>query len=151
MGACRAKAPNREKLAKLHNGRDVVGVCSGTPRAAQYDYKTLMLSSVFSAAPAGNGLHSYRLAEAIFLGSIPVVVDGKLVLPFCQVLDWTEFSVRISPAQIPQLPSILRAIPAEKVKRMQARLAEVRRRYFLHPFSTAHALIALRLGFKAEG
>ena len=33
---------------------------------------------------AGNGLHSYRLAEAIFLGSIPVIVDGKVLLPFCQ-------------------------------------------------------------------
>lgn len=75
----------RPRLASLHNGRDVIAVCSGRADAAQYDYKTLMLSSVFSAAPAGNGLHSYRLAEAIFLGAIPVIVDEKLILPFCQV------------------------------------------------------------------
>ena len=112
--------------------------------AAQYDYKALMLSSVFSAAPAGNGLHSYRLAESIFLGAIPVIVDEKLVLPFCSVLDWSRFSVRVKRAQVPELPAILRAIPPAKVAAMQARLAEVKERYFLYPFSTALALVRLR-------
>ena len=59
----------------------------------------------------GNGLHSYRLAEAIFLGAIPVIVDAKLILPFCQVLDWRRFSVRVPPSAIPQLPQLLRRIP----------------------------------------
>ena len=58
-----------------------------------------------SLAHVGNGLHSYRLAEAIFLGSIPVILDPKYVLPFCSVLDWRTFSVRITPEQIPQLPA----------------------------------------------
>ena len=54
------------------------------------------------------------------------------------------FSVRITPEQIPQLPELLRAIPAARVTAMQARLAEVKRRYLLHPFSTALSLIGLR-------
>ena len=116
----------------------------GFNMAAQYDYKALMLSSVFSAAPAGNGLHSYRLAESIFLGAIPVIVDEKLVLPFCSVLDWSRFSVRVKRAQVPELPAILRAIPPAKVAAMQRRLAEVKERYFLYPFSTALALVRLR-------
>ena len=33
-----------------------------------------MLRSKFALAPAGNGLHSFRLAEAIFLGAIPVII-----------------------------------------------------------------------------
>ena len=111
----------------------------------QHDYRTLMLTSTFSAAPAGNGLHSYRLAEAIFLGSIPVLIDPKLVLPFCSVLDWHEFSVRVTPQQLPELPALLRAIPAARVAAMQRRLAEVKRRYLLHPFSTALSLIGLRV------
>ena len=49
----------------------------GRGSAQHWDYKTLMLSSVFSVAPAGNGLHSFRLAEAIFFGSIPVAVDDE--------------------------------------------------------------------------
>ena len=55
----------RPALSKLHNGRYIIAVCSGSPKAKHYDYKALMLQSVFAAAPAGNGLHSYRLAEVM--------------------------------------------------------------------------------------
>jgi len=142
-GTCQGSSL-RPRLAKLNNGRDVIVACSAAAHAAHYDYRTLMLTSTFSAAPAGNGLHSYRLAEAIFLGSIPVVIDPKYVLPFCSVVDWRAFSVRIVPEQLPQLPALLRAIPAERVAAMQRRLAEVKERYFLAPFSTALSLVALR-------
>ena len=147
-GVCQPSSA-RPALSRLHNGRDIISVCTGGGKgggasAAQYDYKALMLSSVFSAAPAGNGLHSYRLAESIFLGAIPVIVDEKLVLPFCSVLDWSRFSVRVKRAQVPELPAILRAIPPAKVAAMQRRLAEVKERYFLYPFSTALALVRLR-------
>lgn len=143
-GVCQA-ASNRNKLAALHNGRDVIAVCSNSPHARQYDYKSLMLSSRFAAAPAGNGLHSYRLAEAIFMGAIPVIVDDKLILPFCSIIDWQAFSVRIRPHQISELPRILREIGPAQLERMQHRLAEVKNRYFLFPFSTALSLIRLRV------
>ena len=113
--------------------------------SAQWDYKTLMLSSVFAVAPAGNGLHSFRLAEAIFFGAIPVIVDDEITLPYCGALDWRRFSVRIRQDQIPSLRSILSAIPAQEVARMQARLAVVKQKYFLYPFSTALALMHLRV------
>ena len=102
-------------------------------------------SREFALAPAGNGLHSFRLAEAIFLGAIPVLVDEKLVLPFSPVLDWRAFSVRVRESQLGNLAAILRAIPPERVAAMQARLAEVKRRYFLYPFSTALAITRLRV------
>ena len=145
-GVCQA-ASQRNKLAQLHNGKDVIMLCTDQLKAStsQWDYKTLMLTSVFSAAPAGNGLHSFRLAEAIFFGSIPVIVDDKLVLPFCNVLDWKAFSVRIKPHQVGELPRLLREMPPERVLRMQQRLAEVKRKYFLFPFNTALAMMHLRV------
>ena len=142
-GVCQSQS-KRNRLAALHNGRDVIVACSHSAQAAHYDYKTLMLTSTFSAAPAGNGLHSYRLAESIFLGAIPVIIDEKLILPFCSVIDWRGFSIRIPPDQISSLPAILRKIPPEEVQRMQRRLAEVKQRYFLFPFNTAMSLIRLR-------
>ena len=133
-------------LERLHNGRDLIMLCTEKgPSAAQYDFKTMMLTSVFSVAPAGNGFHSFRLAEAIFFGSIPVIVDPEVVLPFCGALDWRRFSVRIAPSDIPKLPEILRAIPPERIATMQRRLAEVKDRYFLYPFNTALALMRLRV------
>ena len=146
-GVCQGSS-NRPRLQKLHNGHDLIMLCTnsgGTGAAAQWDYKTLMLTSVFSVAPAGNGLHSFRLAEAIFFGSIPVIVDDQIVLPFCQVLDWRRFSVRIHAEQIPQLPAILKAIPPAKIAEMQRRLAEVKNKYFLFPFNTAFALMRERI------
>ena len=120
-GVCQGKS-NRPALSKLHNGRDLVMLCTGRGGATQWDYKALMLSSTFSVAPAGNGLHSFRLAEAIFFGSIPVIVDDQIVLPYCSALDWTRFSVRIHPSEIGQLPSILRAIPPERVAAERSRV-----------------------------
>jgi hypothetical protein len=145
-GVCQAKS-RRPLLRRLHNGRDLIMLCTerDVATAAQHDYKTLMLTSIFSVAPAGNGLHSFRLAEAIFLGSIPVIVDDQVTLPFCSVLDWRKFSVRIRSSEVPKLPQILRAIPAAQVAAMQARLAEVKRRYFLFPFNTALAMMQLRV------
>ena len=87
----------------------------------------------------------YRFAEAIFLGAIPVIVDEKLVLPFCSVLNWSDFSVRVTPAQVPTLPALLRKIPEERVRAMQRRLLDVKLRYILYPFSTALALINARI------
>ena len=78
-------------------------------------------------------------------GSIPVIVDDEIVLPFCSALDWRRFSVRIPAAKISQLPMILKAIPPATVAEMQARLAEVKRRYMLFPFNTALSLMQLRV------
>ena len=53
--------------------------------------------------------------------------------------------MRIPSSQISQLPQTLKAIPAARVKQMQARLAEVKQRYLLYPFNTALSLLRLRV------
>ena len=74
-----------------------------------------------------------------------MIVDDEVTLPFCSVLDWRRFSVRIKTADVSKLPQILRAIPPQQIAAMQARLAEVKRKYFLFPFNTALALMQLRV------
>ena len=152
-GICQPTS-NRPRLQRLHDGKRLIMLCTGGTgsasgrghaAAAQWDYKTLMLSSVFAVAPAGNGLHSFRLAEAIFFGAIPVIVDDEITLPFCSVLDWRRFSVRIRQSEIHRLPAILNAIPAAQIAAMQARLKEVKAKYFLFPFNTAMAVLHRRV------
>ena len=53
--------------------------------------------------------------------------------------------MRIREDQIAQLPQLLAAIPPARVAAMQARLAEVKQRYFLFPFNTAFSLMRLRV------
>jgi len=74
-----------------------------------------------------------------------VIVDDKLILPFCSVLDWRELSIRVPSAQVPKLPTILRQMTPAQIENMQRRLEEVKQRYFMYPFTTAMSLIRLRV------
>ena len=74
-----------------------------------------------------------------------MIVDDEITLPFCGVLDWRRFSVRIRQSDIPRLPAILAAIPPAQVATMQARLKEVKAKYFLFPFNTAMAIMHRRV------
>ena len=71
-GTCRR---SRAKYARWHNGDDVIVLCTDATSdlARRYDYHELTIQSRFSLAPAGNGLHSSRLMEAVQLGAIPVL------------------------------------------------------------------------------
>lgn len=142
----------RRAMARLHNGIDVIVLCTSkqSSAAAKYDYKELMLTSKFALAPAGNGLHSFRLAESIFLGAIPVIIDDQLVLPFCSVIDWSRFSVRVRSFDVHRLPQILRTINPAQLEMMQARLRQVNERYFVYPFNTALSLVKLRVREEQE-
>lgn len=46
--------------------------------------------------------------------------------PFADILDYSKFSVRISPTELDHVEHILRAIPLEKVESMQAHLVAIR-------------------------
>lgn len=108
-------------------------------------HRVLQLRSRFALAPAGNGLHSSRLMEAVFLGAIPVVAEPNLLLPFCDVVDWSAFSVRVAPERWREIPAILRAISPAELARMQAALAAARVAYFEAPMRTAVSLVVFRM------
>jgi hypothetical protein len=74
---------------------------------------------------AGCRYHSFRLTEVLAAGAIPVIVIDHYVLPYEDVLDWSEFSVRVPEHLLLDVPAILRAIPAKTVAAMQRRAARV--------------------------
>ena len=144
-GSCAGKP--RAKYAAWHNARDVVVLCTDQDKAssAKYNYHELQLRSRFALTPAGNGLHSSRLMEAVFLGAIPVLAEPELLLPFCDVVDWQLFSVRVPPDRWEEIPKLLRAITPERLREMQAHLAAARVAYFENPMRTAISLVWFRL------
>ena len=85
------------------------------------------------------------LMEAVFLGAIPVLAEPELLLPFCDVVDWSLFSVRVPPDAWREIPHILRAITPDRLREMQAQLAAARVAYFENPMRTAVSLVWLRL------
>jgi hypothetical protein len=46
--------------------------------------------------------------------------------PFADVLDWSKFSVRLSPTDLDHIEDILREIPLDEVEEMQANLVAIR-------------------------
>jgi hypothetical protein len=83
------------------------------------EYICAMRSSVFCVAPRGNAVWSPRLDEAVMAGCIPIVVADRYDPPYAHIVDYTKFAVRVSQAQVKQLPRILAQISEEDREMMR--------------------------------
>lgn len=78
--------------------------------------------SVFTLCPRGYGLTSFRLAEAIQFGSIPVYISDKLMIPHNREFD---YGVLIEPKDIPNIDKILRGLSKEEIEYKQSLLPTI--------------------------
>jgi len=118
----------RRRLLKLHNpSRDIVLVHSSN-RA--WDYANLMANTKFALIVQGNGLHSYRLTEAMRANAIPVILADNYVLPFSEKILWEEFSIFVPQSDMMNIPAIIQRIDDERLAHMRERLAEVYEKHF---------------------
>ncbi|RLM86765.1 putative glycosyltransferase [Panicum miliaceum] len=112
-------------------GEPDVQVSEYLPRGVSYT--DMMRRSRFCLCPGGYEVASPRLAEAIYLECVPVVVDdGEYALPFADVLNWDAFAVRLRAADIPRLREVLSAVSPRQYIRMQRRVRAVRRHFMVH-------------------
>lgn len=88
-----------------------------TPRNA---YAALMLNTTFAFCPGGGSVNSFRFAEALGLGAIPVVTS-EFVAPLAPEIEWSGCLIRVSEARIIDIPRIVRAISEEEVVTRQER------------------------------
>lgn len=80
----------------------------------------------FCLAPPGDGW-SPRIEDCVLHGAIPVIIMDGVHAPFESLLDWPSFSLRVAEDDLAKLPQLLAAVPAARVKAMQANLAKVTR------------------------
>lgn len=90
----------------------------------KYDYADLM-NTTFSLIPAGRSPATYRLAECLSAGSIPVFINFSFVKPFPDRIPWNRFSFSFPIDEAPGLLKTLRAIPEQQLKTMQVGLLRV--------------------------
>lgn len=85
-----------------------------------YDYfRTTTTYSKFTLCPRGYGAQSFRTYEAMQLGSVPVYIhDDNVWLPFNDIVSWDKFAVVIHQKDLPNLESILEAIPDDQYASM---------------------------------
>lgn len=104
-----------------------------TPSVNQNEFDTfinLTANSIFCLCPRGYGLNSFRLYEAMQLGSIPVIITNHFYLPWHDELDWNQFSVLISEESLPNIESILKSYSNDQIENMRKKIKEVYPKYF---------------------
>jgi hypothetical protein len=78
-------------------------------------------------------------------GAIPVVV-GPVLLPLCDIIDWSAFIVHCPDwNDVKLLPGRLRAMSADERARRQALSIATAKKYFSNPTDHMHGLWAILL------
>ena len=78
--------------------------------------------------PGGDGWSS-RVDDAVRHGCIPVIIMDGVLMPFEGVLDYASFSLRVPEAEVEQLDTLLRAVPAARKAAMRAAMATLWTRF----------------------
>ena len=66
-------------------------------------FNELMSNSIFALCPRGVGSTSFRLAEAMEYGCIPVYISDTFSLPFEKVINWDNVIINVKPTEINSL------------------------------------------------
>ena len=107
-----------------------------------------LLNTTFALVPAGRQPASYRLAEVMAAGAIPVFVSGDrltsspYVRPFGEVIDWSSISLHFSWADVPAIPQTLRRLSAKQVLAMR-RGVQLAWRSYMHPHAASQTFYGL--------
>lgn len=86
-------------------------------------YCKILHESMFTLCYRGYGANSFRVAEAIQFGSIPVVISDEFINPYD--FDFDEFGVRIKAEDAYRIDEILQSIEVSEIVSKQDKLEAV--------------------------
>ena len=115
----------RQQALALFGGRTAEGLLVDERHSGQFISE--MLNSTFCAVLPGNGWG--HIEAPVMMGCIPVIVQDQILSPWEDVLDFSQFALRVPRAQLPDLPDILRRVPEARIRQLQRGLARVWERF----------------------
>lgn len=119
--------PIRQKLLQNFSGRGIY--VSDIPHALR-QFMEIVGRSVYTLCPRGFGRSSFRLMEALEVGSIPVYIAERGMHVFPHNIDFEEYGVIAYDDEINCLEKKLHSISHAEIVRKQERGAEIFREYF---------------------
>jgi hypothetical protein len=123
MGSLTHKC-RRESCVALQDKPGVVLQVNGwtncIPEVNQKKFIEIMSQSRFTLAPRGYGKSSFRMYEALNIGSVPVYVYDEPWLPYTEILDWKKMAVLIHVKDIPNMYRTLQQITDKEIEEMLA-------------------------------
>uniref|UniRef100_A0A2N9GRY2 Exostosin GT47 domain-containing protein n=1 Tax=Fagus sylvatica TaxID=28930 RepID=A0A2N9GRY2_FAGSY len=100
---------------------------SGPEKLGRIEYFEHLRNAKFCLAPRGESSWSLRYYESYFVECVPVILSDQIELPFQNVIDYTQISIKWPSTQIgPQLLEYLESIPDEDIERMIAHGRQIR-------------------------
>ena len=91
-----ATTPLRKKImSKKSNIKNAKFEATSTYGSTSTRMFELLHDSKFGLVPRGDAMFSYRLMETMAMGVVPIIISDGWQLPFEDMLDWSEFSIRI--------------------------------------------------------
>jgi hypothetical protein len=135
--------PIREKMRDILNDSEYLFKDALDP----IGYARTIESSYFTLCPRGYGKTSFRLYEAMQLGSVPIYISDEHWLPFTDFIDWSDFCIIVKPDNIYDIPLIIKRIIDQGLyTKMRSRALEVYEDYFSYESMFKWVLFTLEKG-----
>ncbi|XP_030951593.1 probable glucuronosyltransferase Os02g0520750 [Quercus lobata] len=100
---------------------------SGPDKLGRIEYFEHLRNAKFCLAPRGESSWSLRYYESYFVECVPVIISDQVELPFQNVVDYTQISIKWPSTQIgPQMLEYLESIPDKDIERMINRGRQLR-------------------------
>lgn len=127
--------PIREGVNAL-KGKD--GYCISFEPNGIERYCRILHESMFTLCYRGYGASSFRIAESIQYGSIPVYISNEFIIPYG--INFEEFGVLIEEKDADRIDEILQAIEPIEVIRKQEKLQEIYEKYYTYESNLTHII-----------
>lgn len=102
------------------------------------NYCRIIHESMFTLCYRGYGANSFRIAEAVQYGSIPVYISDEFIIP--PWMDFESFGVLVNSADVGRIDDILQNIPIEVVLEKQEILSSAYWDYYSYEANLRHII-----------